>query len=77
MKLVRRLGALETVDGRSFDILTAIHRFSPKGADAILAIFGGQLLDRAIGGLRQGGRLAYPNGIEPEPERRSGSIPLG
>jgi NADPH:quinone reductase len=77
MKLVRRLGALETVDGRSDDILTAIHRFSPKGADAILATFGGKLLDRAMGGLRQGGRLAYPNGIEPEPERRSGIEVIG
>jgi NADPH:quinone reductase-like Zn-dependent oxidoreductase len=72
VKLVRRLGADEAVDGRHADIAAAAHKFAPKGVDTILATVGGAALERAIDVLRPGGRLAYPNGIEPEPKRHSG-----
>ncbi|MGZ3235010.1 MAG: zinc-binding dehydrogenase [Croceibacterium sp.] len=44
----------------------------PTGVDAILALAGGDALERALDALRRDGRLAYPNGIEPEPRKRRG-----
>ena len=70
--LVRKLGADAAVDGRDGDIARAAQEFAPEGVDAILALAGGETLDRCIDALRKGGRLAYPNGIEPEPKRRRG-----
>jgi NADPH:quinone reductase-like Zn-dependent oxidoreductase len=40
--------------------------------DAVLALAGGEALERAIDAVRSGGRVAYPNGVEPEPKKRSG-----
>lgn len=70
--LVRKLGADAAVDGRDGDIARAVQEFAPEGVDAILALAGGDTLERCIDALRKGGRLAYPNGIEPEPKRRRG-----
>jgi NADPH2:quinone reductase len=64
--LVRRLGADDALDR---DDAGAMHRFETHGFDAILALAGGTLLDRAIPLLRPGGRLAYPYGVEPEPKK--------
>jgi NADPH2:quinone reductase len=70
--LVRKLGADAAVDGRDGDIARAAQEFAPDGVDAVLALAGGGTLERCIEALRKGGRLAYPNGIEPEPKRRRG-----
>jgi NADPH:quinone reductase len=72
VELVRRLGADEVVDGRRDDVVAAAKRFAPDGIDAVLAFVGGKELTRCLDTLRHGGRLAYPNGIEPEPRRRRG-----
>jgi NADPH:quinone reductase len=70
--LARRLGADIAVDGRHEDIAAAARRFAPGGVDAVLALAGGDALQRCLEALRSGGRLAYPNGIEPEPKKRHG-----
>ncbi len=70
--LVRRLGADEAVDGRHDDIPSAARAFAPEGVSAILGLVGGEPLERAIDALRPGGRVAYPNGVEPEPKKRPG-----
>jgi NADPH:quinone reductase-like Zn-dependent oxidoreductase len=72
LKLARRLSADEAVDGRHDDIAAATHRVAPEGVDALLATAGGEALERAIATVPQGGRVAYPNGVEPEPNQRSG-----
>jgi NADPH:quinone reductase-like Zn-dependent oxidoreductase len=36
----------------------------------VLALAGGNELEKCLDVLRPGGRVAYPNGIEPEPKRR-------
>src|SRR5207253_2487036 len=46
--------------------------FAPEGVDAVLALAGGKALTRCLDALRHGGRLAYPNGVEPEPRKRRG-----
>jgi NADPH:quinone reductase-like Zn-dependent oxidoreductase len=70
--LVRKLGADAAVDARRGDIARAAQEFAPDGVDAILALVGGETLDRCVDTLRKGGRLVYPNGIEPAPKRRPG-----
>jgi NADPH2:quinone reductase len=68
--LVRRLGADRAVDGAREDIVTAAHEFAPDGIHALLALAGGDALERCLDALRPGGRCACPNGVEPEPEKR-------
>jgi NADPH:quinone reductase-like Zn-dependent oxidoreductase len=70
--LARRLGAGMAVDGRREDIAAAAREFMPDGADAVLAFAGGEALMRCLDALRRGGRLAYPNGVEPAPRKRKG-----
>src|SRR5204862_208649 len=50
----------------------AANRFAPNGIDAGLAFVGGEELTRCLDAVRDGGRVAYPNGIEPEPRKRKG-----
>jgi NADPH2:quinone reductase len=58
-ELVLDLGASETFD--------ALESLAPKGFDAVLALTGGEALERCLELLHLDGRLAYPNGVEPEP----------
>ncbi|KAA6460457.1 NADP-dependent oxidoreductase [Acidobacteria bacterium AB60] len=70
--LVRRLGADAVVEGQTGDIVATVRLFTRYGVDAVLALAGGKQLTRCLDALRKGGRLAYPNGIEPAPRKRNG-----
>jgi NADPH2:quinone reductase len=71
--LVRRLGADAAVDGRQGDIGEAARQFAPDGADAVLALSSGAALTQCLDALKpRGGRVAYPNGVEPAPRKRKG-----
>ena len=70
--LVRGLGADKVVDGKKDDIAAAARQFAPQGLDAVLLTAGGEAAERALSTLRQGGRAAYPNGVEPIPKDRAG-----
>jgi NADPH:quinone reductase len=72
LAFVRRLGADAVVDGRHGDIAAAGREFAPAGADAVLALAGGEMLERCINVLKPGGRVAFPSGVRPEPQRRAG-----
>jgi NADPH:quinone reductase-like Zn-dependent oxidoreductase len=72
LAFVRRLGADEAVDSRHGDIAAAARSFAVEGVDAALATAGGEALERCLDALRRGGRLAYPNGVDPEPKKRPG-----
>jgi len=61
---VKPLGANKVIDGHREDILKAAHEFAPKGLDAVLLTAGGKAAEQAIAALREGGRAAYPNGVE-------------
>jgi NADPH:quinone reductase len=69
---VRRLGADDAVDGKKDDIAAAARAFAPDGVDAVLALAGGPALTQCLDALRRGGRVAYPNGVEPKPRKRRG-----
>jgi NADPH:quinone reductase-like Zn-dependent oxidoreductase len=70
--LVRRLGADEAVDGRHEDVVAAARRFAADGFDALLALAGGKEMELCLDTVRRGGRVAYPNGVEPEPSKQPG-----
>jgi NADPH2:quinone reductase len=72
VELVREMGAHAVVDGKRVDIDDQARRFAPDGVDAVLALAGGDALERCLDVLRPGGRLAYPNGVEPTPKKRRG-----
>jgi NADPH:quinone reductase-like Zn-dependent oxidoreductase len=69
---VRGLGADKVVDGKKDDIAAAARQFAPEGIDAVLLTAGGEAAEEALSTLRQGGRAAYPNGIDPIPKERAG-----
>ena len=69
---VKRLGADKVIDGHQEDILKAAREFAPNGLDAALLTAGGKAAEQAIAALREGGRAAYPNGVEEPPKARDG-----
>jgi NADPH:quinone reductase len=68
--LVRRMGASAVIDARSKDAEAQLRKLAPDGLDAVLALAGGVALERFLNHVRPGGRVAYPNGIEPPPRHR-------
>jgi NADPH2:quinone reductase len=71
MLLVRQLGADVVLDGRSKDLADLIHQEAPDGLDALLGLTGGKALENCLKALKPDGRLAYPNGVEPEPGEKN------
>jgi len=72
VEFVKRLGADKVIDGHREDIVKAAREFAPKGLDAVLLTAGGRAAKQAIEALREGGRAAYPNGVEDVPEAHDG-----
>jgi NADPH:quinone reductase len=70
--LVRRLGARVALDARRSDAADALRAAAPDGVDTVIALAGGRGLERLLDLVRRGGRVVYPNGVEPEPEARPG-----
>jgi NADPH:quinone reductase-like Zn-dependent oxidoreductase len=69
---VRGLGAEKVVDGKKDDSAAAARQFAPQGLNAVLLTAGGEAAEKALSTLRQGGRAAYPNGVQPIPKERAG-----
>jgi NADPH:quinone reductase-like Zn-dependent oxidoreductase len=66
-EMAKQLGADTAVDGRNDDVLATARKFAPDGLDAALLTAGGEMAEKVIDAVRNGGRIAYPNGVEPEP----------
>lgn len=69
--LVKRLGADAVFDPRKNEAVDRLRELAPDGLDAVLALAGGSALEQCLDLVRSNGRVAYPNGVEPEPQRRS------
>ena len=72
VKFVKGLGADAVADGRTDDVLNVAREFAPEGIDAALVTAGGDAADRALIAIRADGRVAYPNGVMPEPKPPAG-----
>lgn len=68
--VLTELGADGTIDGHSPQAAEQLRALAPQGLDAVLALAGGETLEQCLDLVRDGGRAAYPNGVEPEPRRR-------
>jgi NADPH2:quinone reductase len=67
---VRELGADAVIDARSPRATEQLREFARDGLDAVLALAGGDALNQMLDIVRAGGRVAYPNGVEPAPRAR-------
>lgn len=63
---------VDVIDARGADAVERLRALVPRGLDAVLALAGGERLEELVDLVRRGGRVAYPNGVEPEPRRRRG-----
>jgi NADPH:quinone reductase-like Zn-dependent oxidoreductase len=70
-RVVRALGAAHVFDARAPNAPDRLKSSAPEGLNAILALAGGTALERCADQLVEGGRLAYPNGVSPEPRKRA------
>lgn len=68
--LVLQLGADAAFDARRDDAAERFKTAAPDGIDAALVLAGGGEIEHCLDEVRPGGRIAYPNGVEPEPRRR-------
>lgn len=72
VELARRIGADAAVDSKGGDVAAAVATFAPDGLDAVLATANGDGLDAVIAALKQGGTVAFPHGVQPEPAAPAG-----
>ncbi len=72
VELVRSLGADESIDGHSSGLMKAARAFAPDGFDRAIAFANSSALKPLLMHVRKGGRIAYPWGVEPEPEGEKG-----
>lgn len=72
VELARRLGADAAVEGHHGDVEKACRDFAPDGLDAALVLASGDTCQSALKHVRQGGRIAYPNGVDPRPQGPEG-----
>ena len=69
--LAEALGADAAVDGRGANIGQALREFAPGGLDAALLAANSGAISEALAAVRDGGRVAFPSGVQPEPHVRS------
>jgi NADPH2:quinone reductase len=74
-RFVAKLGVDEVVDTSRADAVEQVRAVAPGGINAVLALAGGETLQKLLTLVRPGGRVAYPNGVEPEP-KVSGKVKL-
>jgi NADPH2:quinone reductase len=68
--LAKKLGADGVFDARSVDAVERLKALAPDGIDAALVLAGGDTLEACLDLVKPKGRIAYPNGVWPEPGRR-------
>jgi NADPH:quinone reductase-like Zn-dependent oxidoreductase len=70
--LARKLGADEAIDGHEEGSAALAGAFSPNGVDAALVLAPGA--DELLKLVKQGGRVAHPNGVVPPPRPHPGVV---
>ena len=70
--LVKSLGARHAIDARDRGAPDELRRIARDGVDVVLAFAGGRDLERLLDQVVRGGRVVYPNGVEPEPGKPAG-----
>ncbi len=68
--LAKKLGADGIFDARAADAGERLKALSPDGIDAALVLAGSNTLEACLDLVKPKGRIAYPNGVWPEPKKR-------
>jgi NADPH:quinone reductase len=68
--LLKRLGVDVIFDARNEGQLAHLASLAPNGFDAVLVLAGGGALEKCLDLVVPGGRVVYPNGVDPEPRPR-------
>ena len=71
MALLKKLRVDGVVGLNRKDAGDQLRSLAPDGIDAALALAGGKALEQLLDQMRAGGRIAFPNGVEPAPRKRS------
>jgi NADPH:quinone reductase len=74
--LALKLGAKVAVDGHNEDIIASAREFAPKGFDAALITVAGDVSEKALTTMREGGRVAYPWVNQHEPPKAPSNVRL-
>jgi NADPH:quinone reductase len=69
-RMVRKLGAHRVIDARRTESIEQLRKFAPDGLDCVLALAGGDEVERCLDFVRPRGRVVHPNGVEPIPMKR-------
>ena len=69
--LLKKLRVDGVVDLNRKDAPDQMRALAPGGLDAALALAGGKALEQLLDQMRSGARVAFPNGVEPAPRKRS------
>jgi NADPH:quinone reductase-like Zn-dependent oxidoreductase len=68
-RLIKKLGATDVINPDQKQAAERLRVVASDRIDAALALAGGKTLERLLDQMRAGGRIAYPNGVEPAPRR--------
>ncbi len=69
-ELVRKLGADGAFNARAGDAVDRLRDLAPDGIDAALVLSNGEMLEACLDLVKEDGRVAFPNGVWPEPKKR-------
>ncbi len=75
--LAREAGADSVFNSKTDDLAACIAAVAPAGLDAVLACVNAPGLDAALAAVRDGGRVAWPQGVQPVPQVRTGVVSTG
>lgn len=77
VNLVKKLGAEGCAEGHARNAVDKACDFAPDGFDAALVLAGGREINALLKkALRKDSRIAYPEGVEPEPKGPRGVEPI-
>lgn len=71
ISLVKSHGIEHVIDGRTEDVLAKAHSFSFNKFDKVLLTFSHKDINKFIEEFCLGGKVAYPNGVFPEPKKEA------
>ena len=71
VSLVKSYGIDCVIDGKTEDVITQAYSFGFNKFDKVLLTFSHKDINKFIKEFCLGGKVAYPNGVFPEPEKRS------
>lgn len=71
VSLIKSYGIEQVADGKVEDVIAKAHSFGFNKFDKVLATFSHKDISKFIAEFCLGGKVAYPNGVFPEPEKRS------